>query len=307
MLEDVMQVGMLIGSGRPDLDELVGQVRQAAARGLDSVYFSQVTSWDALTVLAVAGREVPAIGLGTAVVATYPRHPVALAVQALSTQAATGGRLTLGVGPSHAALVESTYGCASDRPVRHVREYLTALGPLLRGEPVDFRGTTLAANARVDMVVPHPPSVLLAALGPAMLRIAGELADGTVTVWTGPADIADRIAPAVTTAAAQAGRPAPRIVASAIVSVTADPDGVRRQVAERFRGVSELPSYRAQLAREGLSGVHETVVAGDEDAVLAAVRRYADAGTTEFVGSPFGDAADRARTLEVLAAARRSS
>lgn len=300
-----MQVGVLVGGGRPDLGELVGRVRDAAAAGLDSVHFSQLTSWDALTVIAVAGREVPAIGLGTAVVPTYPRHPVVLAVQALTTQAAIGGRLTLGVGPSHAQVIESTYGDSFDRPVRHVREYLTALGPLLRGEAVDFHGETLTASAQIDMPVPRPPSVLLAALGPAMLRAAGELADGVVTVWTGPADIADRIAPAVAKAAGDAGRPAPQIVASAVLSVTADPDGVRRQIAAQFTGVSDFPSYRAQLTREGRAGVHETAVAGDEELVLAAIRRYADAGVTQFLGSPFGDAAERARTLEVLAAARQ--
>jgi F420-dependent oxidoreductase-like protein len=300
-----VRLGLMMNTGGAELAELIGQARAAADAGLDSVYLNQITSWDALTVIAVTGREVPAIALGTAVVPTYPRHPVALAVQALSTQAAVDGRLILGVGPSHAPLIEGAYGYSFGRPARHVREYLTALMPLLRGEPVDFHGETLTASAQIDIPVSRPPSVLLSALGPTMLRIAGELADGTVTVWAGPADIAGRITPTVTRAAADAGRPAPRIVAIVPISVTDDPERVRHEVEARLGSASQLASYQTQLAREGRAGVHETLVAGDEALVLDTIRRFAEAGVTELVASPFGDAVDHARTMELLAVARQ--
>lgn len=153
-----MQVGVYVGSAGPSLDALVEQVRTAADAGLDdSAYFSQLTAWDALTAAAVSGERVPRIGLGTAVVPTYPRHPLALASQALTTQAATRGRLTVGIGPSHAPITEGVYGYPFDRPAGHVREYLTVLGPLLRGERVDLRGRTVTANGQVDAPVTRCP------------------------------------------------------------------------------------------------------------------------------------------------------
>jgi F420-dependent oxidoreductase-like protein len=296
-----MRLGVHIVDAGSGLEEIVGRVRAAADAGVHSAYFGQLASWDAVGLAALAGREVPGIEVGTAVTQTYPRHPLALAGQALTAQAATGGRFTLGIGPSHPHIIEGWFGHSYERPARHVREYLTALTPLLRGEQVDFHGETLTAVGRVEVPVPRPPSVLLSALGPVMLRIAGELADGTVTVWTGPQSLADHIVPAVTRAAARAGRPDPRVVATVIVSVTADPEGVRRQTAEALGMASDLPAYRATLDRQGMTGVHETVVAGDEDAVERALRAYADAGATELIVSTAGDERDRARTLRLLA------
>ncbi|NJP28004.1 TIGR03564 family F420-dependent LLM class oxidoreductase [Microbispora sp. SCL1-1] len=299
-----MRLGVLAGGNGLGLDELIGQVREAAGAGLDSAYFSQVLSWDAVTLAALAAREVPGIAVGTAVTQTYPRHPLALAGQALTAQAASGNRFTLGIGPSHGPLIETHFGLSYDRPARHVREYLSALVPLLRGEQVDYHGETLTAAGRVMVPGAEPPPVLLAALGPVMLRMAGELADGAVTVWTGPETIARHVTPAVTRAAAAAGRPRPRVVAGVIMSVTADPEGVRRRVAESLGPAGNLPSYRAMLDRQGKSGVEETIVAGDEPAVEQAVRAYAEAGVTELVVSLFGDPHERARTLGLLGALR---
>ncbi|WP_406311585.1 LLM class F420-dependent oxidoreductase [Streptosporangium sp. NBC_01639] len=299
-----MKTGLYIHAAGPGLDALVGRVRTAAEAGLDSAFFSQLTSWDALTVVALSAQQVPGIELGTAIVQTYPRHPLALAGQALTAQAASGNRLTLGVGPSHQQIIEGQFGLSYDRPARHIREYLSALRPLLRGEHVEYRGETLAVTGQVDAPGTKAPSVLVSALGPVMLRVAGELADGTVTVWTGPEAIADHIEPTITRAAAQAGRPAPRIVATAMVSVTADPDAVREQVAGQLGFASQFSSYQTMLDRQGLSGVHETVIAGDEAAVARAIRRYAEAGTTELLVSPVGTDAEQARTLDLVASLR---
>jgi F420-dependent oxidoreductase-like protein len=283
------------------LDALLEQVRAAEAAGLDSVYFTQQTSWDALTLAALAGREVPRISLGTGVVRTYPVHPLAMAGQALTAQAATGGRLTLGLGPSHREVIESQYGMSFDRPARHVREYLEALGPLLRGEAVQYRGETLAAAGSVDVPGAKPPSVLLSALGPVMLRIAGELTDGTVTTWAGPQLVAERIVPGLTRAAEAAGRPAPRVLATLLAAVTSRPAQLREELGAAFGAAGEMASYRRLLDLQGLAGPQDTAVAGDEAALDAEIRRFADAGVTELLVLAVGDEHEQARTRGLLA------
>lgn len=284
-----MRIGLFSIAGMARLDDLVAQVRLARDAGLDSVFFGHTASWDALMTAALAGREVPGIEVGTAIVPTFPRHPLALASQALTAQAVTGGRFTLGIGPSHQQIIEGAHGISYDRPARHVREYLSALRPLLRGEDVDYHGETLTAVGTMDAPGTTAPPVLVSALGPAMLRITGELADGTVTTWTGPEAIADHIVPSITKAAEAAGRPAPRVLAGAVVALTSDPDGVRRELAEQFGPASAFPAYRAILDRQGLSGVHETVIAGDEETIARRLRRFADAGATDLLISPHGD------------------
>ncbi|MEO3823337.1 TIGR03564 family F420-dependent LLM class oxidoreductase [Actinomadura sp. B10D3] len=284
-----MRIGMFGLAGTAPVDDLVAQVRLARDAGLDGFFFGQADSWDALMAAALAGREVPGIEVGTAIVPTYPRHPLALAAQALTAQSMTGGRFTLGVGPSHPQIIEGGHGISYERPVRHVREYLSALRPLLRGETVDFHGEMLTAAGAMDAPGATPPPVILSALGPAMLRVAGELADGTVTTWVGADAIADHIVPAITKAADAAGRPAPRVLAGVLVAVTDDPDGARRALAERFGVAPRFPAYRAILDRQGLSGVHETVIAGDEDTVARDLRRFADAGATDLLIAPVGD------------------
>src|SRR5437588_662069 len=176
---------MLDTSG--SIDEVIKETRWAAQGGLSSVWSPQIFGYDALTLLAVVGREVDGIELGTAVVPTYPRHPIVLAGQALTTQAASGGRLALGIGLSHRIVIESMFGHSFDKPARHMREYLSVLLPLLQGQAVSFQGETLKATTMGPLdVKAKPPPVLLAALAPVMLRLAGSVADGTVTWMTGP-------------------------------------------------------------------------------------------------------------------------
>jgi F420-dependent oxidoreductase-like protein len=299
-----MRIGRYVGGGGTTLEELIGQVGEAAEAGLDSAFLTQLTDWDAITVAGVAGREVPGIEVATGVVQTYPRHPIAMAGQALTAQALTGGRFTLGVGPSHPQLIEDWYGYSYARPLRHTREYLSALLPLLEGRDVDYHGETVTAVARVEVPGATAPPVLLSALGPRMLRLAGELAAGTITTWVGPEATGDHIVPAITKAAEDAGRPAPRIVSAVIIELTGDPDGARRALAGELGFASGFPAYRAMLDRQGLDGVHETMVAGDERAVTAAIRRYADAGTTDLLVSPRGDAAARTRVIELAGSLR---
>jgi F420-dependent oxidoreductase-like protein len=288
--------------GPVTLDETVRKVQAAAAAGFATAWWAQLFNWDALTTIAVVGAQVPGIALGTAVVPTYPRHPLMLASQALTVQAAVGNRLRLGIGPSHRALMEDLYGYSYERPARHVREYLTALGPLLRGESVSYQGETVRAVGQLQVPGAEAPSVLLAALGPAMLKIAGELTDGTITAWTGPRTIAGHIIPTIRDAARAAGRPEPQIVANGLISVTSDPDGARVLVAERFGMAGQTPSYRAMFDREGVAGPADLVMVGDETAVERQLRRYAEAGVTEFLAYPFGSAEEQARTIDLLGA-----
>jgi F420-dependent oxidoreductase-like protein len=298
-----MKIGVAVGDvrGPATLEELVGQVQAAADAGLSTAWAAQGFGWDALTALAVAGGRVPGIGLGTAVVPVPQRHPLVLAGQALSVQAATGGRLTLGIGTGIAMMVRSMFGLPGDRPVRRMREYLSVLGPLLRGETVSRQGETLTAMGAVTVPGTTPPSILLAALGPAMVRLAGELTDGAVTWMAGPRTLGEHIVPSVTKAAWAAGRPAPRVVAGLVVCVTDDEPGVRERIAEQFGLAGQVPEYRAVLDRENAAGPQDVAIIGDEYEVGRGFRRLADAGVTEFFASPFGSVEEQARTTEVVA------
>jgi F420-dependent oxidoreductase-like protein len=297
-----MRIGIAVGDlrGQATLEEVIGQVRTAAGAGLRTAWSSQAFGWDALTTLALAGTQVAGIELGTAVLPVPQRHPLVLASHALTVQAATGGRLTLGIGAGVAMMTGAMFGLPGDRPVRRMREYLPVLRALLHGESVAHEGETLTAAGAVGLPGPPPP-VLLAALGPAMLRAAGELADGAVTWMTGPRTLADHIVPSVTRAAEAAGRTRPRVVAGLLVCVTSDEAGVRDRVAERFALAGQVPEYRATLDREGAAGPQDVAIVGDEDTVARRLRRLAEAGVTDFLAAPFGDPGEQSRTVGVLA------
>ncbi|WP_306829017.1 TIGR03564 family F420-dependent LLM class oxidoreductase [Catenuloplanes nepalensis] len=282
-------------------DELTAQATDAAARRIGRVWTAQALGWDALTSLALVGARVPDVRLGTAVVPVPPRHPLLLASQALTVQAATGNRLTLGIGAGIGALTTGLFGLPADRPVHRMREYLSVLRPLLRGEPVSHAGDTLTVNGGVAVPGALPPPVLLAALGPAMLRLAGERADGTVTWMAGPRTLDTHVVPRVTAA----GR-AVEIVAGLPVCVTSDPDGARERVAARFGMAAGVPEYRSVFDREGVAGPRDVALIGDEETVARGVARIAAAGVTEFVGSPFGDSGEQSRALSLLGDLDRS-
>jgi F420-dependent oxidoreductase-like protein len=284
-------------------DAMVGQVASLRDRGVEMAWSSQIFGYDALTALGMIGREVDGIGLGTAVVPTYPRHPVMLAGQALTVQAGTGGRLTLGIGLSHQIVIENVFGQSFDRPARHMREYLSVLMPLLRGEQVTFGGETLRASTLGPLQITAPaPDVLVAALGSTMLGIAGRLAAGTVTWMTGPATIESHIIPTIRQAAQDAGRPKPQIAVGLPVCVTSDAPAARERAAQTFSIYGHLPSYRAMLDREGAGGPADVVVVGTEGEVQAVMRRLRSAGVTDFCGVPFGSDSEIAASLDAIAA-----
>jgi len=287
-------------AGPEALSRLRDQLQRAADDGFASAWISNIFGLDALTALAVAGSQVPGIELGTAVVPTYPRHPAVLAQQALTAATALGGRLTLGIGLSHKIVIEDMYGYSFDRPARHMREYLSILLPLLNGEQASFQGETMRAQIGLSTPRPRRVPVLLAALAPQMLRLAGPRADGTVLWMTGPATIRDYIVPTITQAAAAAGRPSPRVVCLLPVCVTDDPDGARVRANRVLAIYGQLPSYRAMLDREGAAQPGDVVLTGDEAAVAAQIRALDEAGVTDFVAVEYSRGEDQVRTRALL-------
>ena len=296
-----MRIGVMFDTEKP-FDDVMGQVAAIAAVGIETAWCSQIFALDALTTIAAAAREVPGIHFGTAVVPTYPRHPVMLAAQALTVQAASGGRLTLGIGLSHQLVIENVFGLSFDKPARHMREYLEILMPALEGEQVTFVGETMKASTFGPLQVAAPaPDVLVAALGTVMLNIAGRLATGTITWMTGPTTIEEHIVPTINAAAADAGRPVPQVGVGLPVCVTDDAAGARAKAAEVFSVYGHLPSYRAMLDREGAAGPEDVAIVGTADEVAAQVRRLAAIGSTDFCGAPFGTAAEIRASIDTLA------
>jgi 5,10-methylenetetrahydromethanopterin reductase len=298
-----MRIGVSVAetSGPDALTKLADQLRTAAGDGFASAWMSNIFGLEALTSLAVAGSGVPGIELGTAVVPTYPRHPAVLAQQALTASLALGGRLALGIGLSHQIVIQDMYGYDFGRPARHMREYLDVLVPLLAGEPVAVDGETVRAH--IGLSVPRSGSdmpLLLAALAPRMLKLAGTRTDGTILWMTGPATVRDYIVPTINAAAREAGRPAPRVVCILPVCVTDDPDRAKADAGKAFAIYGQLPSYRAMLDREGAAGPGDVAIVGSEDVVGAQISALAEAGVTDFVAGEYARGEDGPRTRAFL-------
>ena len=280
-----MRIGSFTGDviGRGGLERIRAEAHHALEDGFHSFWIPNIFGLDALTTLAVIAPEVPGIDLGVGVVPMPPRHPMALAQQALTVQAVTGGRLQLGVGLSHQVVIETMLGLPWDRPALRAREYLSVLGPLVRDHSVAFSGETVTCAGSLDIPDADPCPILLAALGTQMLKVAGTLADGTVTWMCGPNTIAQHIVPGITEAAERAGRDKPpQIIVSGPVCVTDDPEGARARAASVLAMYGHLPSYRAVLDREGAGGPEDVTIAGTEDEVIEAILAYKEAGATEF-------------------------
>lgn len=285
----------------PTVDKVVEEVAVAAGQGFSSFWVPQIFGFDALTALAIAGREVPEIKLGTSVIPTYPRHPMMLAQQALTvTQVIGADRLQLGIGLSHKPVVEGMWGIPFDKPVRHMREYLDLLGPMLHEQRVSAAHETLTARGQLTIPQATAPAVLVAALGPQMLKITGRLADGTITWMTGAKTIAELTVPTISEAAAEAGKPAPQIVVGLPVCITDDVDAARERAAKEFEIYGTLPSYRAMLDNEGLNGPEDLALIGDPSEIRDRLAEFEAGGMTTFAASAFGGTDERAATREFL-------
>ena len=300
-----MRIGVMLGAdgGSGGIDDIVAAARRVEAAGLDNLWMANIFSFDAISTLSIVGREVPRIGLGTAVTPTYPRHPTALAQQALTAAAATGNRFTLGIGLSHKVVIENMLGLSYDQPARHMREYLNVLMPLLAGEAVSYQGEQYRVGG-LQLNVPgaEPVPTVVAALGPLMLRAAGELADGTNTWMVGPKTMENHIVERLARAAQAAGRPAPTVVGGVPIVLTTKPDQARQRIAQGLALYGQLPSYRAMLDREGVDGPADIALVGDENALGGGIERFRSAGVTDF-NAAIMDVEDGAyeRTLDFLA------
>ena len=311
-----MRLGLMIGSDKERArgDRLAGVIEDAASAevaGFTSFWIPQVPGYlDAMTAVALAGAATTRIELGTAIVPLQTRHPIAFAQQALTTHVACSGRFAVGVGPSHHWIIGDQLGLPYDRPAHLVRDYLEVLNAAFTPGSVDVENDSYRVHSPMDVSDPGSPPILLAALGPTMLRIAGEQASGTILWMADERAVADHVVPRINGAAEAAGRPAPRVVAGVPVTLCADGDvDEARAYASDVLGHADFsPNYVRLLEHGDAEDVGDTMAAGDETSVLARLRRYRDAGVTDLAARvvPLGaDAAARTasqrRTQEFLA------
>jgi F420-dependent oxidoreductase-like protein len=297
----MITISVFGGADASSVDELVSRTQAAATDGFDSIWFGQGFTVDTLTALAVAAREVPTIGVGTAVVPIQGRHPLPLAQQALTVASAAGpGRMTLGVGVTHQVVSEGFYGVPYSSVLALCADELESLAPLLGDERrVDFDGERLVARGALGVDGPSP-GLVLAALGPKMLELAGRLTDGTVTWMTGVETIARQVVPTIAAAAAAASRPSPRIVVGLPVCVTDDSQGARERLGSAMAGAARMPSYSRMLAIEGVSEPVDIALVGGEEDIAHRISELGEAGATELLANVQGDPEEQARTRRFL-------
>jgi F420-dependent oxidoreductase-like protein len=310
-----MRLGVMIGAERGDsarkVAKLLSDIEWAESAGMDTAWMPQVPNdFDCLTMVALMAAHTTTIELGTAVVPLQAQHPIALARQALSVHAVAGGRLALGVGPSHHWIIKDMLGLPYEKPAAYTRDYLEVLDAAFKnpGE-IEVKNDTFSVHNPLDLPAVSPLPVLVAALGPVMLKIAGEHADGTVLWMADERAIGDHIAPRITKAAADAGRPAPRIVAGIPVCLCANSEiDAAKERANRILSEAETsPNYQKLLDRGDARNVGDLCAAGDEESILARFKQFADAGVTDLPVRllPIGDTRDelvasKYRTREMI-------
>jgi F420-dependent oxidoreductase-like protein len=283
---------------KSSINEVIQLGKDMESAGLDHVWLANIFSYDAISTLALIGRETSSIRIGTAVTPTYPRHPGALAQQAMTTAAATNGRFTLGIGLSHQVVIENMFGLSYDKPAKHMKEYLGVLMPLIRGETVNFNGEHYQVNGlTLDIPGGHELPVVVAALGPAMIRLTAQMADGTNTWMVGPKTMEEHIIPSFR----DAGNLDPAVVAGMPIVLTTNIDEAKSVIAKNLTVYGQLPSYRAMLDREGAAGPADIAIIGDENQLRGQIKRFEDLGVTDFNAAIMDtEEGAYARTLEFL-------
>jgi 5,10-methylenetetrahydromethanopterin reductase len=307
-----VRIGIYTSAGPgASLSALLARFEKIDAAGFHTAWLGQLFDFDALTVLALAARSTHRVELGSWVIPTHPRHPAALAQLALTTQAAAAGRLVLGIGVGHEAVVSGRFGLDFTHPVRHASEYLEILRPLLHGEVANVDGSEFRAALELDVPTrTQAPPLLLAALGPKMLELAGRSADGAA-IWLGGARYLEEFAlPRLFEAAHEADRPEPRIACGLPVAITSDLESGRRSAHAFTQQSSRLPSYQRLLERQGVTSAADVALVGDEVDILDALDHLAVLGVTDFNAILFpvdGDPNATDRTFEFLARLSRLS
>ncbi|OBI57609.1 LLM class F420-dependent oxidoreductase [Mycobacterium sp. E787] len=286
-----MTTGIII-TARQDaenlVDDVIGQARRAYELGVRQIWLAQQAHYDAIALAGLIGAAVPGLGVGTSVVPINPRHPLIVASLAQTAQAASHGNFSLGLGLGARAIERQTFGTDWSNTIQRLREHLTILRAVFDTGSVDVHGAELSASPAFPVAVAGgtPVPVYVAAMGPKALRVTGELADGTLPYLAGPRTIAEFIAPAIAKAAADAGRPSPRIIAAVPVLLSDDADTARATAGEQLSFYQTIPSYRNVIAREGVANITELAAIGTRESVLRQLRRYLDAGATDVVISP---------------------
>lgn len=284
------------------IESITAHAQQAESDGFASYWLAEhpTGGLDAMTVLAVAGLSVKNIELGTAIIPTFPRHPMVLAGQVHTLLNAIGNRFTLGIGLSHKTMM-AQLGLPFERPILYLKEYLSILMPLINEGRVSFAGELMSCEAETFFAPEEPTPVVVAALGPQALKVAGTLADGTTLAWVGPKTVREHIKPRIEEAAAAADRSVPRIISTLPVCVTDDEEGIRSRISKTLKMYSELPSYKAMFEREGVSEPGELALVGTAEKVRELIGVVADAGVTDFAASEFvTNAKEKEDTRELL-------
>ncbi len=287
------------------VDDVIDQARRAYALGVRQAWFAQRFDLDAIALAGVVGAAVPGLGVGTSVVPLNPRHPLIVAALAQTAQAASHGNFSLGLGLGAHEPERGAFGRSWPNTITRLREHLTVLRSIFDSGTVHFHGTELSANPEWDVRVPggSPVPIYVAAMGPKALAVTGELADGTLPYLAGPRTIGEFIAPAIDTAAQEAGRPRPRIIAAVPVLVTDDEPAGRAAAAEELGFYTAIPSYQKVIAREGVDSVADLAAVGPAESVLRQLRAYLDAGATDVVLSPLRSQTGPPNALWEVAAA----
>lgn len=304
-----MSAGIIL-MARPDaanlVDDVVAQAKRAHDLGVAQVWLPQQQNYDAIALAALVGAAVPGLGVGTSVVPINPRHPLIIASLAQTAQAAAHGNFSLGLGLGARQVERPAFGTDWPNTITRLREHLTILASVFDTGGVDFHGSELSASPTWPVRVPGgtPVPVYAAAMGPKALRVTGELADGTLPYLAGPRTIEEFIVPEITKAAAEVGRPAPRVIAAVPVLLSDDVEGARADAGQQLSFYEAIPSYRNVIAREGLDNVVDLAAIGPEESVIRQLRRYLDAGATDLVLSPLdrSQSADREALWRLTAA-----
>ncbi len=305
-----MPTGVLIAPDRAAVslvDDVLDKARAAHDAGVSQLWLGQQLDYDAISLAAVIGTAIPTVAVGTSVVPINPRHPLTVAAGAQTAQAATHGKFSLGLGLGVSYLEESVFGITTSNTVQRLREFLTVLRAIQEDRTVNFHGSQLTAvdpsMLPVALAGATPFPLYVAAMGPRALRVTGELADGTLPANAGPRTIEGFIAPTIAQAAADAGRPPPRINAIVGVAVTGDVDAARAAAATRLAVYDSIPSYQKVFAREGVSSAIDLAVIGPAEMVSRRVKSYLDAGATDLTLLPLQTEPDQLRRLYEVAAA----
>jgi F420-dependent oxidoreductase-like protein len=301
-----VRIGLMIGPERgryrEKADRLVADAEAAERAGFTSIWVPQLPGdFDALTAIALMGSSTERVELGTAVMPIQTRHPVAMAQQALANQIVCDGRFTLGLGPSHHWIVEDMLGLSYDRPAHQVRDYLEVLDVAFAGPgPVDVENERYRIHNPLDVTDQPPTPILLAALAPVMLRLAGEHTSGTILWMADERAIGDHVVPRVSKAAAEAGRQPPRVVAGVPVALcpNEDVDAAREWANQTLGHAAYSPNYQRLLEHGDATDVGDVCAAGDETNVADRLRSFRDAGVTDLAVRVLPLGSDREARIE---------